>query len=538
MSSAPTLAADTSLTKRPSGRRSTRIFLISWALASLVGILWALATPIGGSPDEPAHLTKAASVARGQFIGEPAEIGHLVQVPRYVAEAHKVACLVYDVNASADCYDDAPADPAELVDAGTTAGAYNPLYYLVVGWPSLVFDDAVGIYAMRIMNALFTALFLAFAVRFAFELGRRSLTLAAIGVAFTPTLAFLTGAVNPNAVEVTATLATFMAMLAVLRRGADEPIGGALAIAAVSAAVGAQMRGLSPIWIALALAVPLVLVPWARLKELLARRVVWVTIAVVVVAAALAGLWTVATSSLTGAVDADWEIPPYPGTGASPLTGFTVMLVSTFGYGMQMVGTFGWLDTPAPDPVYFVWAALTAAIVLAGIAVLRGRRLLFAGLLALALVLLPPIIQAGYVTAGGFIWQGRYTLPLFAMAMVGIAVVVGDRLAETRFAEPALISEGRLFGAVWLAWAASQAYCLPTALRRSALGADGTWGQLLRAPEWTAPGGNLTLIVGYAVVVGAIAFLAWWATSRTPRPLEPAGPRPDRTRAEQAQLAG
>ncbi|MDR5700381.1 DUF2142 domain-containing protein [Agromyces aerolatus] len=537
MSSASPIAIDEPVVARQADRRrSSRVFLISWALASLVGIIWALATPLGGSPDEPAHLVKAASVARGQFVGEPAEIGHVVQVPRYIADTHEVACLVFDINASADCYEDAPASPAELVDAGTTAGLYNPLYYLVVGWPSLVFDDATGIYAMRIMNALFTALFLGFAVRFAFELGRRSLTVAAIGVAFTPTLAFLSGAVNPNAVEVTATIAAFMAMLAVVRRRSDAPIGGALAIAAVSAAVGAQMRGLSPVWIALALALPLVLVPWARLKELLARRVVWVTIIAVVVAAALAGLWTVGSSSLTGAIDADWEIPPYPGTGSSPLTGFVVMLLSTFGYGMQMVGSFGWLDTPAPDPVYFVWATLTGAIVLAGIAVLRGRRLVFGGLLTLALLLFPPIFQAAYVTAGGFIWQGRYTLPLFGIAVVGIAVVVGDRLAESSFGQQTSGSERRLFGAVWLAWALSQAYCLPTALKRSAIGADGSWGQLIRSPEWSAPGGNLTLIVAYVVLIFAIAFTAWWATTR--RPLA-ARPLPeDRPQDEAVQSAG
>lgn len=522
MSSPSTLTVDTPETRRPSGRRSSRIFLISWALASLVGILWALATPIGGSPDEPAHLVKAASVARGQFLGEPASIGHVVQVPRYVATAHDVACLAFDPEAAADCFDETPDDPATLVDAGTTAGQYNPLYYLVVGWPSLVFDDTTGIYAMRIMSALFAALFLGFAVRFAFELGRRTLTLAAIGVAFTPTLAFLSGAVNPNAVEVTATLATFTAMLAIVRRDPGGPLAAPLAVAAVSAAVGAQMRGLSPVWIALALATPLILLSWSHLKQLLARRVVWITIAVIVVAAALAAAWTVGSSSLTGAIDEDWEIPEYPGTGSSPLTGFIVMLLSTIGYGMQMVGSFGWLTTPAPEPVYFVWAGLVGALALAGIGLLRGRRLVFSGVLALALILLPPIIQAAYVTAGGYIWQGRYTLPLFAIFVVGVAVVLGDRIAGStpsaatgpdRFAG----AESRVLGTMWLVWAIAQAYCFLVALKRNAVGTTDTWATFIRTPEWSAPGGNLTLVALYLLLVAGMAFAAWWTTARRPR---------------------
>lgn len=516
MSSLPSRAS-TALVNAPR-RRAPRAFLVGWALASVIGILWALATPIGDSPDEPAHLVKAASVARGQLVGEPAAFGHVVQAPRYIADTHEVACLVFDEQATADCFEDTVSDPGELVDAGTSAGLYNPVYYAVVGWPSLIFNDVAGIYAMRIVSALLAALFLGFTAQFAFELGRRNLTLAAVGLAYTPTLAFLSGAVNPNAVEVTATLATFMAMLAIVRRGPGAPLGYPLAVAVVSAATGAQMRGLSPLWIALALALPLILVPWSRLRTLFTRRMVWGAVAVIVLAAALATTWTLGSSSLTTAVDEEWDIPPYPGTGSSPLTGFVVMLLDTIRYGQQMVGTFGWLTTPAPDPVYFVWSAFTGTLVLAAIGLLRGRQLVFAAVVLSILVLLPPLVQAAYVTSGGYIWQGRYTLPLFALAMVGVAVVLGERLggnaadggAPTR-------ADSRVSAAMWVGWALAQAYCLAVVLKRNASGENGTWGELLRASEWSAPGGNLTLLVVYAVVIAATAFLAWWTTARIRR---------------------
>ena len=61
----------------PSANRSPRRGCDSASLAALgfflatflLGALWALATPMMGSPDEPAHVVRAASVARGQWIG-------------------------------------------------------------------------------------------------------------------------------------------------------------------------------------------------------------------------------------------------------------------------------------------------------------------------------------------------------------------------------------------------------------------------------------------------------------------------------------
>lgn len=526
------LATEAPRTDRSDGARRRRaVFGATWLLASLLGILWALATPVGASPDEPAHLVKAASVARGQLIGEPSSHGHIVQVPKYVAATHNVVCIVFQPNVSADCIESTPDDPSALFDTTTTAGLYNPLYYFIVGWPSLLFGDVSGIYAMRIVSAIATTLFLAIAVRFALEVGRRpALVLAAVGIAATPTLLFLTGAVNPNALEVTATLATFTGMLAIVQRTRTHgaltgSLTGPLIATAVSAAVGAQMRGLSPLWIAVALATPLILLRWTELRGLLTRRSVWVMIIAVMAAAAAAALWTVGSSSLTSSLGDEAHFQQYPGVGTSPFAGFAVMLIDTFNYGTQMIASFGWLDTTAPQAVYFVWSALIGALTLLAVAVLRGRHLVFAVALTLALLLLPPLAQAAYVTEGGYIWQGRYTLPLFVIAVVGIAVVITERVAKaTETLEPARLT-GTLrpvFAVVWLGWGLSQVYCFAVALRRNAVGDDGTWASLVRAPEWSAPGSNALLLAGFALVAAATAFVAWWITTRRTR-IQPAG---------------
>ena len=36
----------------------------------------------------------------------------------------------------------------------TWVGTYNPVYYYLVGWPSLLFEGNTGVYAMRIASSL------------------------------------------------------------------------------------------------------------------------------------------------------------------------------------------------------------------------------------------------------------------------------------------------------------------------------------------------------------------------------------------------
>ncbi|MEO5832402.1 MAG: hypothetical protein ABIR83_03405, partial [Nakamurella sp.] len=48
-----------------------RAYWASFVLLGLVTGLWSLASPLMAGLDEPAHLIKAASVVRGQLLGQP-----------------------------------------------------------------------------------------------------------------------------------------------------------------------------------------------------------------------------------------------------------------------------------------------------------------------------------------------------------------------------------------------------------------------------------------------------------------------------------
>lgn len=472
------------------------VLLVSWALLSMLSGLWALATPIGGAPDEPAHLIKAASVVRGQLVGEPGPQGSIVQVPQYVAFTHAQTCYAFAPDQSAGCIPETPADSAALVDAPTTAGLYNPLYYALVGWPSLVLEGGKGILAMRLVSAVVASLFLALAL--ALISGWRRAVLPAVGfaVAVTPMVLFLGGTVNPNSVEIAATLAAFVGVLTIVRAPEGARLLPASAIAVASAAVAANMRGLSLLWLAVALLVPLLLAGRERIVALLRRRPVQILVAGTVLAAVAAGIWLLSTNSLGSDIDDPLDPSTAPGVGTSPLFGFVWTLFSTFEYAQGTVGIFGWLDTPAPTFVYFVWALLAGGLLALGLVLLRGRALVMSVVLVAALVLLPPVLQGIYIESGGVIWQGRYILPIFVCALVAVATGLSDRLNLTR------ADATRLLVLVAALWSFAQIQAFATALRRYAVGYHAGWLDLL-SPQWAPPGGIFFSLIAFGLAAAA-----------------------------------
>jgi hypothetical protein len=473
-----------------------RVFAIAWACLAVGMALWSIATPIGAAPDEPAHIIKAASVVRGELIGSPGKDGQRVTVPEYIAFTPAQTCYAFNANAPASCTPVDVKNPVREVTSSTTAGLYNPLYYAIVGWPSLIAHDDSGVYWMRIVSAVVVSLFLALALALIASWKKGALPIIGLAAAVTPMVFFLGGTVNPNSLEISATLAAFVAMLTVVRRPDAERLTPTLVILVVSSAVAANMRGLSVLWLAIVLLAPLLTLTRSSLVSLLKRRPVQVAMAVILVAVVIALAWVLGTNSLgsglTGAPTTAADTPP--GVGTSPVLGFIWTALFTFNYGEQMVGVFGWLDTPAPPFVYFVWATLVGAITVIAFVVARGRALLLSLVMAAAVILVPAVLQAFYVYKGGVIWQGRYTLPLFVCAVVWLATVIADRVPLSRGVE------NRLLVITVVLAAAAQLLAFATALRRYAVGLSSGWQTLLH-PLWSPPGGVVLSLVGFAVVM-------------------------------------
>lgn len=479
-----------------------RVFALAWVSLTILMGVWAIATPVSASPDEPAHMVKAASVARGQFVGEFSSTGHIVQVPRYVAFTHSQACYAFDSARTADCATEVSGSPGDLVDTSTTAGLYNPLYYALVGWPTLFIDNTGGVFAMRILSGALSSLFLAFSAMMLATWRNPAVPLLAFAASTTPMVLFLGSSVNPNGLEATATLTVFIGILSVILHPNQTLLSQRATIVAAGAFIAMNTRGLSLLWVGLAILMPLLLLSWHDFRNLITRRPIVIAMAGIVFGAALSLAWLLGSNSLgTSTVNAAPGFT-YPGTGGSPLYGFTYVLGGTLKFSEGIIGIFGWLDTPAPLGVYFIWAALCGAILLAAFSLLRGRRMIVAGTLIASFLLFPALIQAAFIEDGGLIWQGRYNLPLFQCMIVGLGSLVSASVSR----QPRdLIS--RLSVIVVAALVAGQVYSFATALRRYGVGYTGSWKDLLLNAEWNAPGGNALLITVFALIAVLAAML-------------------------------
>jgi hypothetical protein len=497
-------------------RASRRIvFLAAWVALSLMSIAWALASPIGSGPDEPAHMIKAASVVRGQLIGPQGDTGNIVDVPRSVAWTATQDCYRFDIDQDAGCAPALAGDGAERVTTETSAGYYNPVYYAVVGWPTLIFTGETGLYAVRIVSALISSAMLACAFMLVSTWRHRSIPAVGLLVALTPMVIYVNGIVNPSAFEISGSLAVFVAMLSIVTQPSNELLRQRLIVLVASAVLAIGARTVSPLWVALALALPLILVRWPDLKRLLRTRAVAISTAVVAVVAVIAVAWNPISSRL--AVDArttpastdGFEV--FPDVGSSPLFGFMKMITLSVTNGNDMIGNFGWMDTPVPDTTVVVWTVLLGSLVLAAVYLLRRRRAAFGIALVLCFFLVPPIIQAAFITGGGYIWQGRYGLPTLTMLAFGLAAVLGLSLNRSNLSSAGVMGSGtRTLVLIAVACSYAQCYAFASALHRFTVGSSTAWKEMLTQPSWSPPGGVLlcTAVFGAGSLLLAAVIIA------------------------------
>jgi hypothetical protein len=492
-------------------RRVGTWLLLPWLLLSLLGTVWALATPIGGSPDEPAHVIKAASVVRGELLpSEMGYVGGILDVPAGFDAEHSQGCFPFDATESAACAPEFEGDPSVIVESHSSASLYNPVYYWIVGWPSLLAPDVVGIYAMRILSAIVCSFFIA--VSFWMIGSWRSRRLPALGVVagVTPMVIYLLGTVNPNTLEFTGGLAIFTAMLSIVLHPDESLLRRRLVLLVVASLLVSNTRGISPLWVALLLAIPLVLLTGRQLIALLRRPSVLVSIALIIVGALFSAWWTFSTNSLGTAPSTGPTVASTnPGVGLSPLEGFTTMVQGFTLQIRQMIGILGWLDTFFHPSVYYAFFVVFGLVGLAALVWARGRRLVFVVLMGLVFFFAPPVLQAGFVTSGGFIWQGRYTLVLLMTLMLAFGAAAAYSARFQRFEQRML---GRRVIAAGTAiilgiWWAGSTWGFSTTMRRFTVGYLDDWSEMVDPGAWVPPLGAWTLIVLFGLLSAGLA--AW-----------------------------
>ena len=471
------------------------IFLV----LSLFSTLWSLASPMMSIPDEPAHTIKAAAVARGQFLGTSGQTQGeqlQVEVPKYIADTQSLTCYAFKVIVTADCSPGLNSADVQATTAGTSAGNYNPLYYLVVGLPSRILSGEPAIYAMRILSGLLCSLFLAATLFATTQFANRRWPVVAAGVAVTPMVLYLCGSINPNALEIVTTSAVFVNLCLVLENVRDlSRFRFNIVVVGVSASVLANTRALSLLWLALAVIAALLMVPARDLLLLVKDKLVLAMTAMIALAAACGLLWLQMSNTLASLLGT-------PGT-VTPEQAFGTMLERTFDIAASYVAQLGWLDTNGPTGVFFWWSCLTGALMVAAVSIKQWRPRLGFILLLVAAIAIPPILQAQVVTELGYIWQGRYLLPV----IVPMLLAAGLALRSHPFPDSPFAKRTGAW-TIGLTVAAHTAVFV-NALRRYGVGisTEANWADMFGATKWEPPLGWLLLAAAYlggAVLAGVL----------------------------------
>ncbi|MFD7079881.1 DUF2142 domain-containing protein [Streptomyces sp. NPDC002181] len=486
-----------------SARTPKRLWAIAFALFFTLAASWSAATPLGGSPDEHAHFIRAAAVARGQIGGTEVMVPHMVagiegkfaetgvRLPEWYKPLPKQhECYAWHEDRPASC---APAigHSEKTVQVTTAAGRYHPAYYLVTGWPSLLVDGPKGLYLMRLMSAALCSALLASAVVTAAEWRRRSVALLGVFTAATPMALYMAGMVNPSGGEIAAGILVWTALLSILMSPDPRLLNRRLARVGIGGLVLINIRPLGLIWFSGAVFFGLLLAHRGVLRAVLRRKALWVWTALLGLATAGALLWARAHP--------DNSVINTPKT----LTAREAAR-QTFGntetYVHQMLGYFGWLDTPAPAFTWLVWLGVIAVVTGLALAYGRGREALALVGMLVAIVVVPVAAQASQAEQLGMVWQGRYLLP-FAVGLPLMAVLIcASRAPGQGFPWRRLVG----FGVAGLALANAAAFFW--ALRRFAVGVNGPW--IPFSAHWAPPGGWVPWTALYTVAAFALVLPA------------------------------
>jgi hypothetical protein len=315
--------------------------------------------------------------------------------------------------------------------------------------------------------------------------------------------------VNPNGLEAVVALTFAAAYFAILTSARGVPVPRRLLVVlALSGMLFVHVRGLSPLWMAIVVVAGVVFVGWRRFVELVTTRRVLVAVGGIAVSTAFALVWAAKSNSVP-------SVGEFPGQGTTFAGGFTKMLEMTVDYGLGMVGSLGWLDTAAP--LYAIYAFLVASFVLVVVPLLApGRRLPRAavGLLFAAFLFGPPLVQAATVTESGYVWQGRYTLPLYMGLVVAAAIAAAplfDRL-------PVALGR-RIVNLVLVAYPVAVVASELTFLKRNSVGLPSSWVAMLTDPAWHPPGASVPVWTALIVLAGAVLLVGiWWVVREADRP--------------------
>lgn len=480
-----------------------------FGLLLLATSAWALSLPLMTGPDEAPQAIRAAAVVRGQLTGDNPDVGNArvyVEVPEAYAEADRAGrCFLgqarelwHEWMVSRTPRDECPemGGGRSNVEAPTTQHRGQPVYYFLLGLPSLLFSGSAGPYTMRLIGAVICSALIASAFLSALQLRAGRLAALATWVSVTPVVLYLAGVINPAAIEVSAALGAWLAGLGLVR-GAGLPDRRLVVRFGAALVVLTLTRGLSPVFAVALLGVLAGLASPDRRRMLAGRKDVRVALGGALTATLASGLWLAYVNN---------EFPLRARTGV----GLSESLGEVGWWLRSTVAVFGSTDVVPPVALHFGWLGLIlAAASFAWAAGLRRDLVVGTGVFASGLVLL--VSGHGFNLPDiGYWWQGRYVLPLLVGALP--VAVSGAGALEAR-----LQSRLTRFGP-WVMGIAVvlHLWAFLYATRHYTVGFSGPAnpGEFLLAPDWEPRYGSpLLWAAAFVTSLSVAAVVIWRAAS-------------------------
>ena len=468
-----------------------RPIILRWLIATLAVapllVIWALANPILASPDENVHMVHAQGIARGDLTSPFSTDGLPIE---------SIECFRFQPEVTAACQDLTwGTDGTERM---VSTGNYPPLFHSLAAIPALALDGLDGAYAMRIWTALICAVLFGATAALLSRPGLGPWPLSAFVIALTPMVIFTAATVNPSGMAAAfAALYVAGAVSTGVNTTRTEPAVARTErmmarVAIATGAIGlALVRRDGLLWLALVTVALVPLLPisaWtARLRAEIQQRGRGdhVPPRRLLAAGAVAfGVLVVAAVWARPTVARFWN-NFLDGRGGSPLDALGQMR----NYFLQLVGYFGWLDSPITDEMLAVAGIVIAVVLVLAFVTGSGRRRA-ATAISFALLVVTPIafglVRFPYL-------QGRYLFPIWMATMITAGFTIGPTALRRA---PAILL-GITAVVQYLAFAQN--------LRRYTVGASGPWSFMVDY-QWRPPTmAPITALVLYAAAIALAA---------------------------------
>jgi len=430
------VAEDRAIVLKPRHPAVMVVLVVLWAAFSAFS--WSASSPIGASPDEPAHITYSWGVVSGQVLPwnlstTTADSGKTlaeINVPLALENFPDPSCYAYGATYNTT---NCPIPDNDSGSVWTTSymTRYPVFYYAYTG----LFLGLGQALALSGFATLFLARFFSGVLCYSVVALTASLTGrrygwrpagAVLALAMVPTAQFLFSSINPNGAEIALAMLLTSIVLAIRhdilhtgRASTALQIGAPLAMLALG-----STRPLSIAWAGLIICVLLLPVNG---RPLLLQLRHWCSLALVGVATFCLG-WLVyqasGTMTETSVGDvADWEALSTPVKVVSVFLRFGTMIRQSF-------GTLGWLDTDLPIIALFVWLLVGTVFVTAFMD--RSDRAELRPRVAAVFFILSSLVVMVQSYHAAFGWQGRYWYP----AVAAVLVLLVPTLSAERISTP------------------------------------------------------------------------------------------------------